>query len=1179
MDPEPKTPDSSHEASPARGAVEDSSLAKIMRVASAVADGKATDWSVIERSSGRPRQRAELRELQHIEKIAQHCRAIQEEAGVDPDLGGVITTSLPDILAGIRRRASFPQFTPDELIGNRYRVKGLLGRGGMGAVYEAWDGELSIPVALKTLRLDPGRERDALRQLKQEALLARAVVHPNICRVYDLACHGEREGGIWFMTMEVLRGETLAERLRRRGRLPPDEAWPLVAQMAAGLDAAHQSGVVHLDFKSSNVMLVEDGGQNQAVITDFGLARTTRPIAGDGSAGSAGSGPIAGTAAYIAPEQVRGEVAGPAADIYALGIVLYEMVTGTLPFLGGTALDVARRRLTEAAPSPRAIVSDVDERWEAIILRCLDGEPRRRFERADDVAAALAGRLPPDARDRSVSLPAARHTLPPERDRFVGRDPELAALHHTLAGGARLVTLLGAGGMGKTRLAVRYGWQHLEDWPGGVWVCDLTQARDVDGIVSAVAQSLAVPLGTGDPVEQLGHAIAGREKCLVILDNAEQVAEMVVDTVERWLERAPLAAFLVTSRERLGPPQEAVLSVEPMGIEPGLDLFVERAKRLRPGLEMSESDLALAREVVRLVEGIPLAIELAAARMRVMDAGHLVAGMRKRFSLLTGGPSERHATLAAAIEGSWELLEPWGRAALAQCSVFEGGFTLEAAESVLDLAAYTDAPWTVDVVQSLIDKSLLRTWVPEKGVSLRLPEPRFGMYVSLQEYARAKLMQDENAASAWRAAEERHGRWYRRLGASESMDALNEHGGLERRQALGLELENLLAASRRAVARGDGATGTAAYRAAWEVISMRGSYGVVLELGKELLAKALVDGDRALALMTLGQAEMDSGRLEEANGHFKAALAIHRERHDRRLEGVTLATLGTVARIQGQTEEASAHYEAALAIHREVGDRHHESVVLRDLGGLDHERGGRIEEARGHYEAALAIMRERGNRRWEALLLGNVGNLCHQQGRTEEARGYFERALAIHREVGDRRSEGVLLGNLGLLDYLEGRREEGRSHVEAALVIHREVGNRRSEGVNLGRLGHYFDEAGQIEEALACYEASRVIHRELGDQRWEGVALGNLGNLYHQQGRIPEAREALTQGEALLRAVKTLIELPKVLCVRAELEHGVGDVALARDLLHEAEALAAQTGVVPNSQLGRMLAKLRSIVT
>jgi predicted ATPase len=1022
----------------------------------------------------------------------------------------------PSLLAAIDRASPSIQFPPGAHLGNRYRVRSVLGSGGAGDVYEAWDEELSIPVALKTLRFGAAFGEGVLRQLKQEAMLARAVVHPNVCRVYDLSCHRDPpRDDVWFLTMEVLRGETLAERLRSTGRMMPEAAWPLVEQMAAGLDAAHQAGIAHLDFKSGNVMLAGEPGREQAVITDFGLARTVLsmeelpPAPGQERPQPA---PIVGTPAYMAPEQVQGEAAGPAADIYALGVVLYEIVTGALPFTGETPLEMAERRLAADAPSPRAIAPDLDERWEVAIRRCLEREPRRRFARASDVARALAGRVSVPAETAADSPPLV-HSLPAERDRFVGRDRELPALAGIIAGGARVVTLLGAGGMGKTRLAVRYGWQSLSDWPGGVWFCDLTAARDENGIVSTAGKSLNVPLGTGSPVEQLGHVIRARGRCLVILDNAEQVARQVATMVRQWAERAPHAVFLVTSRERLGADHESVLDLEPMSLEAGLNLFIERAKWLRPGLELGAAEMRSAEEVVRLVEGIPLAIELAAARIRVMSPEQLVAGMRRRFSLLTGGRNERHATLVAAIDGSWELLDPWEQAALAQCSVFEGGFTLAAAESVLELGARPDAPAPIDVIQSLLNKSLLRSWttIPPRGGPLA---PRFGMFASIQEYARAKLAAEgaipggESGATAMRAAEERHGRWCSRFGDDEAIAALDRNGGTGRRFALGHEIDNLAAAARRAIARADGATATASYRASWEALSSRGPYRKAVELGREILAVPLADAERGLVLITLAQSEKDSGQTREARDHFAQAVELLRAAGHRRGEGIALGGLAGLDCEQGRLEEARRRFEAALSIHRELGDDLRESVVLANLGTW-HRIQGRMDEARAYFEAALERRRRAGNRRGEGLVLANLGNLHYGQGRIEAARRHYDAALVLFREVGDRRGEGDVIANLGNLACDEGRLEDALAHYRAGLAIYREVGHRRSEGMALANLGYVHEKQGALDPAVVDLEASLGILREVGDRNTECFALGVLATTHRREGRIDAARACL----------------------------------------------------------------------
>jgi len=1007
----------------------------------------------------------------------------------------------------------------EDLLAGRYRIIRLLGQGGMGAVYEAEDRELGITVALKMVRPDITASPETLRRLKREVLLARQVSHPNVCRLHDLGRDTERE--LFFCTMELLRGEDLAQRLGRQGPMGVEEVLPLARHMARGLQAAHAAGVVHRDFKSANVMLVPSPEGERAVITDFGIA--VGP-AGELSE-TAGSGWVVGTPQYMAPEQVRGERVGPAADVYALGVVLFEMVTRRRPFEGKQTWPAAQRKLVEDAPSVREIDAELPVLWNDVIARCLAREAGARFGRVEDVAAALGGevvleRLPTRAPVR------AGHCLPAERDVFVGREKELGDLEKRLDGDVRLLTLLGPAGTGKTRLAVRHGRQHLDRFPGGVWFCDLSEARSIEGIATAVATALDVPLGRDDPVVQLGHAIAGRGRCMAILDNFEQVVAHAAETAGRWVERAEEARFLVTSRERLHLPGEEIVALEPLGGEEGAELFLARARAQRPGFDPRGEEREAVERVVRRLDGLPLAIELAAARVRVMGPEQIADRVSDRFRLLAGGEKgSRHATLRAAIDGSWELLEPWEKSGFAQASVFEGGFTLEAAEAVLDLEAWEEAPWVVDVVQALVDKSLLRIETPEGAAG----EPRFGMYVSLQEYAREKLGEEEAGG-----AEERHGRHYARFGTDEEIGCLDRHGGLERRRRLAKELENLVAACRRAVERGDGETAAAVLGGAWAVLEMQGPLGMGLVLGREVLAiPGLAPSGRARALRAVANALQLAGRMEEARDHYQSALAIHREIGDRGLEGNLLANVGLTHQMQGRTEEAREYLEQALAVHGEAGDHRSEGVDL-----------------------------------------GNLGNLHLSQGRMEEARDHYERALAVHREVGDRRFEGVVLGNLGVLHGDQGRMEEARRSYEQSLAIAREVGSRRSEGNVLGNLGDLCGKQERMEEAREHYERALVMQREVGDRRLEGIALGNLGEIHARTGRLDEARHAFAAGENLLREVSDKIGLATLLCARGEMEARAGDLAAARATFEEVSSLAEALGVGPDSGLGRALAGL-----
>jgi tRNA A-37 threonylcarbamoyl transferase component Bud32 len=304
----------------------------------------------------------------HVDTCA-HCRALVDASFVSTNAE-----------APAARKASSRRFAVGDEIAGRYRVERLLGVGGMGEVYEVHDRTLDERVALKTVRGEMADQATVLARFRREAQLARKVTHPNVCRVFDVGHHLTPEGVVTlFMTMALVDGESLGVRLRRQGPLPLAEALPLAEQMAAALQAAHAEGVIHRDFKSDNVLLVTRDGKRSAVVTDFGLARSRD----DASLTRAGF--VVGTPEYMAPEQAEKGEASVATDVYALGVVLYEMVTGRLPFKPGSS------ETSEPPPSPREIRRDVDRIWDAVIQRCLDRDPLRRFASPMAVSVALRG--------------------------------------------------------------------------------------------------------------------------------------------------------------------------------------------------------------------------------------------------------------------------------------------------------------------------------------------------------------------------------------------------------------------------------------------------------------------------------------------------------------------------------------------------------------------------------------------------------------------------------------------------------------------------------------------------------------------------------------------------------------------------------------------------------------------
>ncbi len=796
-------------------------------------------------------------------------------------------------------------------------------------------------------------------------------------------------------------------------------------------------------------------------------------------------------------------------------------------------------------------------------------DPVELLEVGDDDAPFTA---PPDAakayrvvRQGELWLPVRdiAHSLPAERDSFVGRREPLLALARKIEAGARLVSVLGIGGTGKTRLVTRFAWTWLGEFPGGVWFCDLSQARSVDGISFAVAQGLDVPLGKTDPVVQLAHAIAGRGKCLMVLDNFEQVARHAEETLGRWLDRAAQATFVVTTREVLGIVGEETLALAPLPSGDAATLFQRRAESASQGYRPGPEDLAAAAELVKMLDGLPLAIELAAARVRVMSPRMLLARMNERFKLLwsSAGRQDRQATLRAAFDWSWELLSAPEKAALAQLSVFEGGFTLASAEAVLDLSATgDDAPWAVDAVQWLVDKSFVR----------QVADDRFDLLESVREYAAEHLRSaghyPGSGAAAALAAQTRHWLYFAALDERAAVA-----GGC-------IEANNLVVACRRATAANEAAAAVGALVNAWATLRLSGPFRSGAELAASVLDMPELQPARQAWADWVGASALDlCGDVRSARTHCERGLASARAAADKACEIRLLVLLASQQSNQGHHDEALAGLTHALALARTRADRELECLARNALGRLSDHRS-RLDEARGHYEAALALSRERHDRRLEGGLLGNLGGLHHAAGRLDEAARHYQLALELAQEVGDRQWEGNARCNLGLVHHEQGDSRRAQARFEEALGMAREIGHRRLECTVTCNLGMVLDAQGRTDEARAHYENAVAGARELGDGRLEGQTSGYLGMLLARTGRFTEARACLEAGEGLLLESGDELSLALLLCSRAESDSLAGDTPGAQAAYERAQRLARRVVVGDGSELGQALTRLRALL-
>ena len=747
-----------------------------------------------------------------------------------------------------------------------------------------------------------------------------------------------------------------------------------------------------------------------------------------------------------------------------------------------------------------------------------------------------------------VPIREIAHSLPAGRDKFVGRESALRALDDQLETGARLISVLGPGGVGKTRLVQHFGWSRLGEFTGGVWFCDLTNARSVDGILQGVASGLGVSLGQADPTDQLGSAIAGRGRCLVVLDNFEQVASFAEDTLGRWLNRAIEARFIVTSRAVLGIPGENTFSLDVLTEREGLELFSSRARSVLPQFHVTEQDQLLVRRLVRMLEGLPLAIELAAARVAVLPVSALLERMNNRFAVLTSriGRRTRQATLQATFDWSWDLLNEVEKSALAQLSVFDGGCSLFAAETILDLGDPENDHAAIDVLQSLAQKSLVQI-----GRS-----NRSSLLATVREYASGRLETPGAGGSASSACSSdlrlRHCRYFASLG---------ETGAVADGCADG---DNVTAACKHAVEHGYIDMAIGALEGAWATLRLRGPFKAGVELATLVRTLPLqTPSEVARVDRILGLSLRAAGRLAEASVSLEAALASAVDAGRSDLECRLLSQLGELNRMCGRLSQAEAQLSKALEMAKQFGERGVECEALNAMGDLL-ENSGQLSRALTYYEEAVAMARLAQDRRREGGSLGNLGLLCANLGRMEEARTHYEASLRIAREVGDRQWEGNTLCNLGLLHQIQGRLTDSRENLEAASVVAMEMGYVRLTAVVMCNLGLVHEAMLDPARALSCYEEALTVAREIGDPRSEGQFLTYLGLLHARQGRHVVATECLDNSEVLLTEVADRLSFGLLQCARAEAEQLAGRLLEASTRFEDAAGSPKRSARRPN---------------
>jgi predicted ATPase/serine/threonine protein kinase len=963
-----------------------------------------------------------------------------------------------------------------------YEILQRLGGGGMGEVYRAKDTRLGREVAIKTLSVEHCSQPEALSRFEQEARSACALNHPNIVTIYELG----QVNGTRYIAMELVTGETVRE-LLASGPIPFRKAVAIAAQIADGLAKAHAIGIVHRDLKPENLMV---SGDDTAKILDFGLAKllgTSQLRDSDATTTITEHGTVMGTVGYMSPEQATGEEVDFHSDQFSFGSVLYEMVTGIPAFRKKTYAETTAAILRDVPECIRSRTLHAPPPFVWIVERCLAKDPKERYASTRDLArdlAAVRDRLGEASASRSEPCP---NNLPVQRTAFIGREQEATALRQLLSrADVQLVTLTGPGGIGKTRLALQVASDAAAEFPGGVCFVPLSAVSEGGLIASTIAQALGVrETGNQSPQERLKEYVSGLDQpMLLLLDNFEHLVS-AAPVIGQLLTTGPKLKVAVTSQAPLHvygehefpvpplalPDLKSIPALEVLSRLPAVALFVERAQAVKHEFTLTRENAPVVGAICGRLDGLPLAIELAAARIKMLSPSAMLARLESRLNLLTGGARDlptRQQTLRSTVDWSYGLLNAAEQTMFRRLSVFTGGCTLEGAEAVCDTKGDLGLD-ILDGMASMVDKSLAQQ------VEQVDAETRFPMLSTIREYALERLAESDDEPAARRAhaayylvlaeegAEDKvaHPEWLDRFEVEHdnfrlALDYLIKTGDAEWGLRLGAalfrfwETREYFSEGRDAIARLLALEGTAARPklrarllfAAAILSSGQGDYGAARQLLEESLASCLNLNDNrgvAVALNAMAVNSRDRGELADASLLLERCVGIWKNLGDSGDIARALSNLANVTKLQGEYTRASSLYDECLTMFHRAGDGAGVAWTLNYQGDVAREKADFV-AARSFCEQSLAAFRQLRDSWGIASALSDLASLNCDQGNDAEARRLYGESIKMFHELGYKRGIARALECLAVSAAAQSNAEQSLHLAGAAAALRRRVG-------------------------------------------------------------------------------------------------------------------------------------------
>ncbi len=1008
---------------------------------------------------------------------------------------------------GERARSGHFSFPPQTVLANRFRVVRFIARGGMGEVYEAEDLELHENVAVKCIRFDYAQQDQAVDRFRREIQLARRVTHPNVCRTYDVFRHTEKSADeqdqeILIVSMELLDGKTLSQDIREKNKLTTEQSLPIIAQMAAGLGAAHKAGIVHRDFKSANVLLIPSDQSDsgiRVVITDFGLARD---IAGNATR-LTGSLDVVGTPAFMAPEQLNGGEITPATDIYALGIVMYEMLTGDVPYSGDTAIAMALRRLSEPAPSPRTTVPGLAPEWEATVLRCLERRPEDRFASTEEIMQTIRGEIsaPPRRRESKprslilrwvVAAVAALVLAAGGWFALHNRNSQSPPLNSSPAvTDAKLrpsVAVLGFQNMSESANTGLLG-DMLSD---GLW--SQLDTDEIRFIPPARVDEMKRNLGINNTSSSLDSAELARIQDYLGCDT-------VITGTYRASSDGKGPRNIEWNIHLLGKGDSATGSVQTTGTEAELNSMVARAGKLirtKLGVELSVAEESrLDNSLSSNSEALRNFAE-ARDKRRNFDVSGDIKALQKA---LAADPNfaQAHSALAEA----WSDLGYETKAAEEAKKALDLSSNLSAEARGLITARYSEM--VHDWPKAIENYASLKTLFvddPEYGLLLARSQVSAGKgqaaLTTLDQTAQKKLPKGLEAQL--------------QLTRSEAQDSLgNFH-------------EQLTSAS------------------------------AASQIAKSLQSNLLLARTRiqeCAALLNLGDAQKAKPVCEEARDLNTAS-------GDQLGAARAINLVANSAYQRGELAEAKTLYGQALSISETIGDKADESGALNNLANILDDQGDRQGAIRT-YRKSIEVAKDRGDQAELGLAQQNLGVVLFESGNAKEGGEMLQRAILVAREVGDKSTEATVLGNLCMLSLEAGDPRKARENCDSALRLRNEIDSKPDVAKSLVTRGSIEMAENNLIAAKKDYEDGLQLQESLGLKANAAYTRMALARLAIQEQRFADAQKLAADAATELAAEKDSNGEAEARALGAEVK-----VAL-KDAVGAQAELAAATNLIQGS--------------